>query len=84
MILMGDRGIPDDYRFMHGVSGHTFKLVNQAGDWVYARMHMKFDQGNKFITQKDPPPRALIIPIKISTRKSNVVNSHLGRFHSKP
>lgn len=35
MVLMGDRGIPDGYRFMHGYSGHTFKLVNKKGDWVY-------------------------------------------------
>lgn len=53
LILMGDRGIPDGYRFMHGYSGHTFKLVNNAGDWVYAQMHMKSDQGTKFITQED-------------------------------
>ncbi|KAL9128111.1 MAG: hypothetical protein Q9175_007597 [Cornicularia normoerica] len=53
MILMGDRGIPDGYRFMHGYSGHTFKLVNKAGEWVYAQMHMKSKQGTKFITQED-------------------------------
>jgi len=53
MILMGDRGIPDGYRFMHGYSGHTLKLVNKAGEWVYAQMHMKSKQGTKFITQED-------------------------------
>lgn len=53
LILMGDRGIPDGYRFMHGYSGHTFKLINKDGDWVYAQMHMKSDQGTKFITQED-------------------------------
>ncbi|KAL9127151.1 MAG: hypothetical protein Q9217_003921 [Psora testacea] len=53
MILMGDRGIPDGWRFMHGYSGHTIKLVNKAGDWVYAQMHMKSKQGTRFITQED-------------------------------
>lgn len=53
MILMGDRGIPDGYRFMHGYAGHTLKLVNKSGDWVYAQMHMKSKQGTKFITQED-------------------------------
>ena len=53
MILMGDRGIPDGYRFMHGYSGHTMKLVNKSGDWVYAQIHMKSQQGTKFITQED-------------------------------
>lgn len=53
MILMGDRGIPDGYRFMHGYYGHTLKLVNKDGDWVYAQIHMKSQQGVKFITQED-------------------------------
>ena len=53
MIVMGDRGIPDGYRFMHGYNGHTMKLVNKNGDWVYAQIHMKSDQGTKFITQED-------------------------------
>lgn len=53
LILMGDRGIPDGYRFMHGYGGHTLKLVNKNGDWVYAQFHMKSNQGTKFITQQD-------------------------------
>ena len=50
---MGDRGIPDGYRFMHGYAGHTLKLVNKNGDWVYAQMHMKSKQGTKFLTQEE-------------------------------
>ncbi|KAF7549183.1 hypothetical protein G7046_g8430 [Stylonectria norvegica] len=53
MILMGDRGIPDGYRFMHGYAGHTLKFVNKDGTWVYCQMHMKSMQGVKFITQED-------------------------------
>jgi catalase len=53
MILMGDRGIPDGYRFMHGYAGHTMKLLNKDGDWVYCQMHFKSKQGTKFITQAD-------------------------------
>lgn len=53
MILMGDRGIPDGYRFMHGYGGHTFKLINKDSDWVYAQLHMKSDQGTKFFTQEE-------------------------------
>jgi catalase len=53
MVLMGDRGIPDGYRFMHGYSGHTMKLINKSGEWVYAQIHMKSKQGIKFITQAD-------------------------------
>jgi catalase len=53
MILMGDRGIRDGYRFMHGYAGHSLKLVNDKGKWVYCQLHMKSMQGTKFITQED-------------------------------
>ncbi|MCJ1444227.1 MAG: hypothetical protein MMC23_004728 [Stictis urceolatum] len=53
MILMGDRGIPDGYRKMHGYYGHTMKLVNRQGEWVYMQLHMKSNQGTGFITQGD-------------------------------
>jgi len=53
MILMGDRGIPDGYRFMHGYLGHTTKLVNKNGEWVYSQFHMISKQGTKFLTQDE-------------------------------
>ncbi|SMY22921.1 unnamed protein product [Zymoseptoria tritici ST99CH_1A5] len=53
MVLMGDRGIPDGWRKMNGYYGHTIKLVNSKGEWVYAQMHMKSKQGVDFITQED-------------------------------
>jgi len=53
MILMGDRGIPDGYRKMHGYLGHSVKLINKNGDWVYSQIHLKSQQGTGFITQED-------------------------------
>jgi catalase len=53
MVLMGDRGIPDGWRFMHGYLGHTVKLVNKKGDWVYCQFHMISQQGTKFLTQEE-------------------------------
>ena len=59
MILMGDRGIPDGYRFMHGYTGHTLKLVNKDGDWVYAQIHIekgdypKWDMAVQTMTSKE-------------------------------
>ena len=38
MILFGDRGVPDGFRFMHGYAGHTHKLVKANGDFVYAQV----------------------------------------------
>lgn len=53
MILMGDRGIPKGHRFQHGYSGHTFKLVNAQGEWVYAQWHLRSDAGFKHYTQEE-------------------------------
>lgn len=53
LILFGDRGVPDGYRFMHGYSGHSFKLINKDNEWVYAQIHVKSDQGTKFLTQDE-------------------------------
>lgn len=53
MILFGDRGVPDGYRFMHGYSGHTHKLVKADGSFVYAQFHYQSRQGTKFLTQEE-------------------------------
>lgn len=53
MILMGDRGIPENWRKMHGYYGHTTKLVKKSGEWVYCQFHFKSKQGTGFITQED-------------------------------
>lgn len=53
MILMGDRGIPDGYRKIHGYAGHTHKLINKDGVFTYVQFHWKSKQGTGFITQED-------------------------------
>lgn len=53
MILFGDRGIPRGHAFQHGYSGHTFKLVKENGEWVYAQIHVRSDQGVGFYTQSE-------------------------------
>jgi len=35
---------------MHGYYGHTLKLVNKEGKWVYAQFHLLSDQGVKTLT----------------------------------
>lgn len=49
-ILFSDRGTPDGYRFMHGFSSHTLKLVNAEGRVHYCKWHFKSDQGVRNIT----------------------------------
>lgn len=50
MILFGDRGIPDGFRKMHGYYGHSLKLVQQNGEWVYAMFHMIAHEGFHYLT----------------------------------
>lgn len=45
--LFSDRGTPVGYRFMNGYGSHTFKMVNEKGDPIYCKFHMKTDQGIK-------------------------------------
>jgi catalase len=45
--LFSDRGTPDGYRHMNGYGSHTFKLVNNKGEFVYCKFHLKTDQGIK-------------------------------------
>lgn len=47
MFLFSDRGIPDGYRHMNGYGSHTFKLVNDKNEAVYAKFHYKTNQGIK-------------------------------------
>ena len=62
MFLMGDRGIPASYRKMQGYSGHTYKMVNESGDWKYVQIHLLSDQGVENLTQEQagelPPDSA--------------------------
>ena len=39
--LFSDRGIPDGYQNMNGYGSHTFKLVNDKGEAVYCKFHVK-------------------------------------------
>lgn len=43
-ILMSDRGIPKNYRQMHGFGSHTFSFINQDGERFYVKFHFKSQQ----------------------------------------
>lgn len=45
LYLFGDRGIPQSYRTMNGYGSHTFKFVNEQGDFVWCKFHYKADLG---------------------------------------
>jgi len=46
-MLFSDRGTPDGYRHMDGFGSHTFSLINEAGERVYCKWHLKTQQGIK-------------------------------------
>ncbi|KAF6201287.1 hypothetical protein GE061_005734 [Apolygus lucorum] len=47
MFLFSERGTPDGYRFMNGYGSHTFKLLNDKGEYYYCKFHYKTNQGIK-------------------------------------
>jgi catalase len=46
-MLFSDRGTPDGYRHMHGFGSHTFSLINALGERVWAKWHLRTQQGVK-------------------------------------
>ncbi len=51
--LMGDRGIPKNWRHMNGYSSHTYMWVNKQGERFWVKYHFKTDQGVDFLTQAE-------------------------------
>ncbi|MCD0447858.1 catalase [Actinocorallia sp. API 0066] len=51
--LMGDRGIPRDWRHMDGFSSHTYMWINASGKRFWVKYHFVTDQGNAFYTQAE-------------------------------
>lgn len=49
-ILMSDRGIPKNYRQMHGFGSHTFSFINAQNQRHYVKFHFKSMQGIENIT----------------------------------
>src|SRR3977135_461349 len=50
--LMGDRGIPKNWRHMNGYSSHTYSWLNAADELFWVKYHFKTDQGIEFLTQQ--------------------------------
>jgi len=52
-ILFSDRGIPASYRHMNGYGSHTYSLINDHGERVWVKFHLKTDQGIKTLTDDE-------------------------------
>ena len=46
-ILMSDRGIPKNYRQMHGFGSHTFSFINAENERFYVKFHFKSQQPHR-------------------------------------
>jgi catalase len=51
--LMGDRGIPQDWRHMNGYGSHTYSWINAARQIFWVKYHFISDQGVEFLTQSE-------------------------------
>ncbi len=52
-ILMGDRGLPRNYRQIHGFGSHTYSFYNDAGERFWVKFHFKSLQGITFYTDEE-------------------------------
>ena len=57
-ILFSDRGLPKNYRQMHGFGSHTYSFINAMNERVWVKFHFKSLQGIANIT--DPESAAVI------------------------
>ncbi|WP_417613783.1 catalase [Parasphingorhabdus sp.] len=60
--LMGDRGVPKNWREMNGYSSHTYMLVNAEGEKFWVKFHFHTDvgdeSGNAHLTQEEAVKKA--------------------------
>jgi catalase len=52
-ITMSDRGIPLSYRHMNGYGSHTYSLINEQGERVWVKFHLKTNQGIQNLTDEE-------------------------------
>jgi catalase len=51
--LMGDRGIPKNWRLMNGYGSHTYSWINADSEISWVKYHFISDQGVEFLTQAE-------------------------------
>src|SRR5690606_30662398 len=52
-ILFSDRGTPRTYRHMNGYGSHTFSFINDKGERVWCKFHLKTKQGIQNFTREE-------------------------------
>ncbi|MDR5832909.1 catalase [Caballeronia sp. LZ034LL] len=77
-ILMSDRGIPKNYRQMHGFGSHTFSFINADGERFYVKFHFKSQQPIENYT--DAQAAAVIAQDRESAQRDLVQSIDEGQF----
>lgn len=67
-IVMSDRGIPADYRYMNGFGSHTYSFYNRAGERYWVKFHHRSQQGLRALT--DDQAAALVGEDRESSQKA--------------
>ena len=52
-ILFSDRGLPKNYRHMHGFGSHTYSFINAANERFWVKFHFKSMQGIANLTNAE-------------------------------
>jgi catalase len=52
-IVMSDRGLPKNFRQMHGFGSHTYSMINAANERVWVKFHFRSQQGIANLTDAE-------------------------------
>jgi catalase len=77
-ILMSDRGIPRNYRQMHGFGSHTFSFINAQDERFWVKFHFKSMQGVENYTDSDAAQ--VIAKDRESAQRDLIENIESGNF----
>jgi catalase len=77
-ILMSDRGIPQNYRQMHGFGSHTYSFINANNERFWVKFHFKSMQGIENFT--DAEAAQVVAQDRESAQRDLLGNIDAGNF----
>jgi catalase len=77
-ILMSDRGIPKNYRQMHGFGSHTYSFINANNERFWVKFHFKSAQGIENYT--DDEAAQVVAADRESAQRDLIGNIDRGNF----
>ncbi|WP_144144535.1 catalase [Paraburkholderia sp. BCC1884] len=77
-ILMSDRGIPQNFRQMHGFGSHTYSFINANNERFWVKFHFKSMQGVENFT--DAEAAQVVAQDRESAQRDLITNIDAGNF----